>query len=121
MSFSPAPPPNDQRDYDVSLLTVGDHWFRRVYSITNDPISCDNTSNVVMISVTEDAEAGPDQTVDCYEDGQATMAAIGDGTWSTSSSVTITPMNSANAVVSGFPSAGTYELTWTTLDGCGWL
>ena len=111
-----APAPNDQRDYTTGLLGVGEHRFRRVYSI-DSPIECDDVSSAVLILVYEEANAGPDQTADCYED-DITMAASGDGAWSTTSGVTITPLDNPNATVSGFPSAGTYELTWTTDNGC---
>ncbi|MDF1694815.1 MAG: hypothetical protein P1U56_03250, partial [Saprospiraceae bacterium] len=110
--------PKDQRNYTTDALGVGRHDFRRRYSVTS-PIACEDESNIITIKVSELAEAGPDQTVDCFEDDVATMAAEGTGEWSWVSGLTATidqPSNPASTI-SDFPSAGIYTLVWTTQEG----
>ena len=68
------------------------------------------------------ANAGADQTVDCYSTGTATMAATGTGTWTigagSAGTATITSPTSPTTTVTGFSAAGTYNLVWTTSQGC---
>jgi len=60
--------------------------------------------------------------VDCYSTGTATMAATGTGTWTigagSAGTATITTPASPVTTVTGFSVAGTYNLVWTTSNGC---
>ena len=68
------------------------------------------------------ANAGSDQAVDCYSTGTATMSATGTGTWSlgagSAGTVTITNPSSPTTTVTSFSAPGTYNLVWTTTNGC---
>ena len=68
------------------------------------------------------ANAGSDQTVDCYSTGRATMSATGTGTWSlgagSAGTATIANPSSPTTTVTGFSAPGTYNLVWTTTNGC---
>jgi hypothetical protein len=50
--YFPAIGISDQKDYQVSDLTVGKHYFRRVYYTTTG-IVCEESSNVLLIEVRE--------------------------------------------------------------------
>ena len=76
-------------------------------------------SDTMLITVTAKPNAGPDQTVCQF--ANATMAAIGTGTWTALSSnpvvTTITSSTAANTTITGFTNAGTYGYVWTS-NGC---
>lgn len=61
--------------------------------------------------------AGPDQSVACYQTGTATMAATGTGTWSlvagSAGTATITTPTSPTTTVTNFSAAGTYYMVWS--------
>jgi hypothetical protein len=60
--------------------------------------------------------AGPDRSANCYVSDVVTLAATGTGTWTWAASsltATINNATSATTTISGFPSAGTYELIWS--------
>ena len=99
------------RDYETAALAPGQHYFRRVF--TTD--ECSDESNVVLISVGPEVNAGADQTLQCVElpGGEITMNATGLGSWSTTDAVTIADADDANTSVSGFTAAGTYTLVWS--------
>jgi len=82
--------------------------------------SCVDTA---LVTVTGNANAGPDQTVSCVilPGGAATMAATGSGTWTAltgnpGTSVISNP-NSATTSITTFGVAGTYNYIWTS-GGC---
>ncbi|MDF1694814.1 MAG: gliding motility-associated C-terminal domain-containing protein, partial [Saprospiraceae bacterium] len=117
-NFMPANGLFDQRDYSTESLGVGVHRFRRIYAITS-PLSCSDISNEVEIIVYEAANAGPDRSVECFSEGSATMAAVGEGQWSWTSTLeaSIDQVTNGNATINNFPQAGVYELMWTTDEG----
>lgn len=51
-AFSNAPGTNDQEDYTTQDLTEGNHAFRRIYIFT-DGMPCQDTSNVITITVSD--------------------------------------------------------------------
>ena len=74
-----------------------------------------NCQDEMIITVgAKEIAAGVDQSVECFVEGTATMAATGNGTWTIVSGVAvITDANNANTTVAGFDSAGTVELMWS--------
>ena len=111
INYSPATGVNTSKDLSTGVLTVGEHYFMRVF--TTD--ECSDESEVVAITVAEEVTAGTDVTLQCVRlpGGTITMAATGVGVWSSSDNIDIADVNDANTTVSGFAAAGTYSLVWS--------
>ncbi len=90
-----------------------------LYTVTvSDALGCKET---VSIQGYTKPEAGPAQSVACFQSGTATIQAIGSGVWSIGNgsvgTATISQPNNAITTVSGFTTAGIYLLVWS-FNGC---
>ncbi|MBK8080367.1 MAG: hypothetical protein IPK25_08845 [Saprospiraceae bacterium] len=86
------------------------------YTVTvTDSNNCSDTESITLI-VNPQPDAGPDMTANCYVSDNVAMNASGTGTWSfgtTAGTASISNVNNANAVLSGFTAPGQYEMIWT--------
>ena len=96
-----------------------------IYASVLSPDGC--RSGMILVGTTAPgvctpANAGADQSVGCYSTGTVTMSATGTGTWSlgagSAGTATITSPTSPTTTVTGFSAPGTYNLVWTTTNGC---
>ena len=97
----------------TSFSAVGTYYF----IWTNG--ACSDTA---AVTVTGNANAGPDQYVSCYPtNNTATMAATGSGTWTAQAgnpgTANITTPSSPTTTITAFSTVGTYNFIWTN-GGC---
>ncbi len=112
-------PSATNKSYSNSIsLPLGNHSFRRIYSILT-PTPCEDTSNIVLVKVNAKPSAGNDITLSCIDlpGGSTTMKAIGTGKWSPMAGVTIVNDLSGNTIVKDFSIEGKYNFEWI-VDGC---
>lgn len=77
--------------------------------------------DTIRVTVIAKPNAGPNETVSCFNTGTATMAAVGVGTWSQyplnpGNSVIVSP-SSPTTTITGFSVPGNYRYIWT-VNGC---
>lgn len=83
------------------------------FNFIYNTVSCSDT---VTITVATQEAGDPPAFEDCFSTAVVTLAADGTGTWTlgagSAGSVTISPLNSPTATLSGFTAPGNYFLNW---------
>lgn len=118
-AFLNAVVPNSNQNYSINNLSVGQYFFRRIFTTTAGFI-CSDTSNEVIINVKPKPNAGGDQTISCTilpGGSVGVIASTGVGNWLALNGGSVNPDNANVATLSNFPSSGTYNFEWT-VDGC---
>ncbi|MBK9256230.1 MAG: T9SS type A sorting domain-containing protein [Saprospiraceae bacterium] len=115
-SFVNASGTNNGINYQSQNLSVGQHYFRRIFNKTSQP-TCSDTSNFILITVKSTPNAGPDKIANCMELDTLDLNASGMGFWSLGqgSAGTLEIMDFANpsTKIYGFSHPGLYYLLWS--------
>ena len=112
-AFVIAPGTNSNFNYQTEVLGVGLHKFRRVFLKTSEPI-CADSSNIIEINVLAFPNAGPDDSLFCFESDTAFLSAQSVGFWSigqgSAGTVNISSLTNPFAYLSGFSAPGQYYI-----------
>ena len=111
--YTHAPGLNNQQNYQSTLLSVGTHSFRRIFS-DHANMECKDTSNNIIIIVDTQPDAGQDHHLNCHENTSVTMNASGGTYWypggESNGTLRMNSVTSYYATVSDFSTHGTYYL-----------
>jgi hypothetical protein len=117
-SFGSASGVNNQQNYTTPALNPGTHSFRRIFSKSGSP-ECIDTSNIVVIIVGEQPNAGQDHTLLCHQNTSVTMNASGTGYWylgtGSAGSLQISSVTNPAATLNAFSGPGTYYMVWANM------
>lgn len=102
---------NNNFNYQTEMLGIGSHKFRRVFMKTSEP-TCADTSNLVEIIVLAMPNAGPDDTLLCFETDTIFLSSQTAGYWSIGQGSACTANFSSithfNPYITGFSAPGEY-------------
>jgi len=110
-NFVAAPGTNNNFNYQTEMLGIGSHKFRRIFIKTSEPI-CADTSNLVEIIVLAMPNAGPDDTLLCFETDTIFLSSQTAGYWSigqgSAGTANFSSITHFNPYITGFSAPGEY-------------
>lgn len=112
-AYTNAPGQNTQVNYQTTTLNEGIHTFKRIFNKVSQPV-CSDTSNFIEIQVLPKPQAGPNDTLFCFETDTAFLNTVSDGYWSlgqgSAGTVTFSSVTNKSLVLTDFSGPGNYYI-----------